>query len=87
MSKYIHNNGYDNACGQVERQINQFAMPMLQLLCLSGNILNLLIYRLPYFQGSTSVHFLRVKAYANLVFVESRILEVSFQSFIEMMLQ
>ncbi|KAK6109944.1 7 transmembrane receptor (rhodopsin family) protein [Brugia pahangi] len=51
-------------------------MPMLQLLCLSGNILNLLIYRLPYFQGSTSVHFLKVKAYANLVFVESRVLEV-----------
>uniref|UniRef100_A0A0R3S5N6 G_PROTEIN_RECEP_F1_2 domain-containing protein n=1 Tax=Elaeophora elaphi TaxID=1147741 RepID=A0A0R3S5N6_9BILA len=51
-------------------------MPMLQLLCLSGNILNLLIYRLPYFQGSTSVHFLKVKAYANLVFVESRIFEV-----------
>ncbi|EFO15349.1 hypothetical protein LOAG_13161 [Loa loa] len=49
---------------------------MLQLLCLSGNILNLLIYRLPYFRGSTSVHFLKVKAYANLVFVESRIFEV-----------
>ncbi|KAL3981737.1 7 transmembrane receptor (rhodopsin family) protein [Acanthocheilonema viteae] len=51
-------------------------MPLLQLLCLSGNILNLLIYRLPYFQGSTSVHFLKVKAYANLVFVEFRIFEV-----------
>ncbi|VIO86200.1 Uncharacterized protein BM_BM3355 [Brugia malayi] len=74
--QYIHNSGYDSACGRVERQINQFVMPMLQLLCLSGNILNLLIYRLPYFQGSTSVHFLKVKAYANLVFVESRVLEV-----------
>ncbi|VDP12563.1 unnamed protein product [Onchocerca flexuosa] len=50
LPHYIHNNGYDSACGQVERQINQFAMPILQLLCLSGNILNLLIYRLPYFQ-------------------------------------
>ncbi|OZC08153.1 hypothetical protein X798_04846 [Onchocerca flexuosa] len=76
LPHYIHNNGYDSACGQVERQINQFAMPILQLLCLSGNILNLLIYRLPYFQGSTSVHFLKVKAYANLVFVESRLFEV-----------
>lgn len=46
------------------------------MLCLFGNILNLLIYRLPYFQGSTSVHFLKAKAYANLIFVESRILEV-----------
>ncbi|MCP9266326.1 hypothetical protein DINM_021857 [Dirofilaria immitis] len=76
LPQYIHNSGYDSACGQVEKQINQFAMPMLQLLCLSGNILNLFIYRLPYFQGSTSVHFLKVKAYANLVFVESRLLEV-----------
>uniref|UniRef100_A0A915PN59 G-protein coupled receptors family 1 profile domain-containing protein n=1 Tax=Setaria digitata TaxID=48799 RepID=A0A915PN59_9BILA len=76
LPQYIHNSDYDSTCGQVERQINQFAMPMLQLLCLSGNILNLLIYRLPYFQGSTSVHFLKVKAYANLVFVESRVFEV-----------
>ncbi|VDK68674.1 unnamed protein product [Onchocerca ochengi] len=76
LPQYIHNSGYDSACGQVERQINQFAMPILQLLCLSGNILNLLIYRLPYFQGSTSVHFLKVKTYANLVFVESRVFEV-----------
>ncbi|VBB29372.1 unnamed protein product [Acanthocheilonema viteae] len=76
LPQYIHNSGYDNTCGKVERQINQFAMPLLQLLCLSGNILNLLIYRLPYFQGSTSVHFLKVKAYANLVFVEFRIFEV-----------
>nr|CRZ25815.1 Bm3355 [Brugia malayi] len=79
--QYIHNSGYDSACGRVERQINQFVMPMLQLLCLSGNILNLLIYRLPYFQGSTSVHFLKVKAYANLVFVESRVLENHNESF------
>ncbi|VDK47963.1 unnamed protein product [Anisakis simplex] len=42
-------------------------MPFLQLLCLSGNVLNLLIYRLPYFDGSSSVHFLRAKALANLV--------------------
>ncbi|VDN06188.1 unnamed protein product [Thelazia callipaeda] len=76
LPECIHNTGYDTVCGRVERRINQFAMPLLQLLCLLGNILNLLIYRLPYFQGSTSVHFLKVKAYANLVFVESRIFEV-----------
>ena len=46
------------------------------MLCLFGNALNLLIYRLPYFEGSSSVHFLRAKALANLVFVQSRMLEV-----------
>uniref|UniRef100_A0A914RZ95 Protein RFT1 homolog n=1 Tax=Parascaris equorum TaxID=6256 RepID=A0A914RZ95_PAREQ len=51
-------------------------MPLLQLLCLSGNVLNLLIYLLPYFDGSSSVHFLRAKAIANLVFVESRLFEL-----------
>ncbi|KHN79813.1 hypothetical protein Tcan_07570 [Toxocara canis] len=71
-----HNPEYSSDCGRFERNINQFAMPLLQLLCLSGNVLNLLIYRLPYFDGSSSVHFLRAKALANLVFVQSRLLEV-----------
>lgn len=75
---YVHNRGRETICGIIERQINQFVMPSILILCLIGNILNLLIYRLPYFQGSASVHFLKAKAYANLVFVESRLLEVTF---------
>lgn len=40
------------------------------------DVFTLLIYRLPYFEGSCSVNFLRVKAIANFIFVQSRILEV-----------
>lgn len=46
------------------------------MLCLFGNVINLLIYRLPYFHGSSAVYFLRAKAIANIIFVESRTFEV-----------
>lgn len=71
-----HNPELDSACGRVETTIAQYVLPILQLLCLFGNIINLLIYRLPYFDGSSSVHFLRAKALANLIFVQCRIFEV-----------
>lgn len=54
----------------------QYAVPPLMMLCFIGNMLNVLIYGLPYFEGSSSVHFLRAKAIANMVFMFSRILEV-----------
>uniref|UniRef100_A0AC34FBE7 G-protein coupled receptors family 1 profile domain-containing protein n=1 Tax=Panagrolaimus sp. ES5 TaxID=591445 RepID=A0AC34FBE7_9BILA len=71
-----HNPEFYSTCSGVEQFIAQYTLPILQLLCLFGNVLNLLIYRLPYFEGSSSVHFLRAKALANLVFVQSRTLEV-----------
>ena len=72
-----HTPYYYSDCGTFERAINQYAIPLLQLLCLAGNFSNLLIYRLPYFDGSASVHFLRAKAIANIIFVQSRIFEVT----------
>uniref|UniRef100_A0A7E4VLQ2 G_PROTEIN_RECEP_F1_2 domain-containing protein n=1 Tax=Panagrellus redivivus TaxID=6233 RepID=A0A7E4VLQ2_PANRE len=72
----LHNPDYYSSCGSVEHLISQYAIPILQLLCLFGNVINLLIYRLPYFDGSSSVHFLRAKALANLIFVQSRVFEV-----------
>ena len=71
-----HNPEFNSTCSNVEITIAQYALPILQLLCLFGNVLNLLIYRLPYFDGSSSVHFLRAKALANLIFVQCRIFEV-----------
>lgn len=53
-----------------------YVVPPLMLLCLLGNLLNLLIYSLSYFDGSSSVHFLRAKAIFNMIFVWSRLLEV-----------
>uniref|UniRef100_A0A183F716 G_PROTEIN_RECEP_F1_2 domain-containing protein n=1 Tax=Heligmosomoides polygyrus TaxID=6339 RepID=A0A183F716_HELPZ len=54
----------------------KYVVPPLMLLCLLGNLLNLLIYSLSYFDGSSSVHFLRAKAIFNMIFVWSRLLEV-----------
>uniref|UniRef100_A0A915DWU6 G-protein coupled receptors family 1 profile domain-containing protein n=1 Tax=Ditylenchus dipsaci TaxID=166011 RepID=A0A915DWU6_9BILA len=71
-----HSPEYFSECGQVERLIAQYALPVLQIFCLFGNVMNLLIYRLPYFHGSSAVYFLRAKALANLLFVESRSFEV-----------
>ncbi|KAI1724545.1 hypothetical protein Ddc_05787 [Ditylenchus destructor] len=72
----MHSSDFHSECGNVERQISSYAIPILQVLCLFGNVLNLLVYRLPYFHGSSAVYFLRAKAIANLIFVESRVLEV-----------
>lgn len=72
-----HAADFHSACSQVDHQIARYVLPVLQLLCLGGNAFNLLIYRLPYFDGSSSVNFLRVKAVANFIFVESRLLEVA----------
>jgi hypothetical protein len=59
----------------------RYLFPLLQLLSLAGNVFNLLVYRLPYFGGSSAVHFLRAKALANLLFVQSRLFEVSLKAF------
>lgn len=72
----MHGPEYHSECGYLARRINQFAIPFLLISCLAGNAINLFIYRLPYFKGTTSVHFLIAKAFANLIFVESRIFEV-----------
>ncbi|KAK0396611.1 hypothetical protein QR680_001784 [Steinernema hermaphroditum] len=71
-----HNLDYYSDCSKFDQSISRWIVPILQLLCFLGNVLNILIYRLPYFDGSSSVHFLRAKALANLVFVLSRIFEV-----------
>uniref|UniRef100_A0A1I7YP68 G_PROTEIN_RECEP_F1_2 domain-containing protein n=1 Tax=Steinernema glaseri TaxID=37863 RepID=A0A1I7YP68_9BILA len=71
-----HNLDYFTDCSKFEQSISRWIVPLLQLLCFLGNVLNILIYRLPYFDGSSSVHFLRAKALANLIFVLSRIFEV-----------
>ncbi|CAD5215756.1 unnamed protein product [Bursaphelenchus okinawaensis] len=71
-----HNEDYYKQCAEYDHQIARYVLPILQILCFFGNAFNLLIYRLPYFDGSSSVNFLRVKTIANFIFVESRILEV-----------
>jgi hypothetical protein len=63
-------------CTALELFCLRFLFPLLQLLSLAGNVFNLLVYRLPYFSGSSAVHFLRAKALANLLFVQSRLFEV-----------
>ncbi|CAJ0583314.1 unnamed protein product, partial [Mesorhabditis spiculigera] len=63
-------------CGAFEIGILKYAVPPLMILCLIGNFLNLMIYKLSYFDGSSSVHFLRAKALANTIFVLSRLFEV-----------
>ncbi|KAK6765740.1 hypothetical protein RB195_025570 [Necator americanus] len=67
---------YSSSCGSVEILLLKYIVPPLMLLCLLGNLLNLLIYSLSYFDGSSSVHFLRAKAIFNMIFVWSRLLEV-----------
>lgn len=67
---------YSSSCGSVEIMLLKYVVPPLMLLCLLGNLLNLLIYSLSYFDGSSSVHFLRAKAIFNMIFVWSRLLEV-----------
>ncbi|KAI6201210.1 G-PROTEIN-RECEP-F1-2 domain-containing protein [Aphelenchoides besseyi] len=71
-----HNSEYYSFCNSFNLVITKFLLPILLLLCLFGNGFNLIIYRLPYFEGSSSVNFLRAKAIANFIFVESRVLEV-----------
>ncbi|TMS36241.1 hypothetical protein L596_003453 [Steinernema carpocapsae] len=71
-----HNLDYYSDCSKFEHSISKWIVPFLMMLCFLGNVLNILIYRLPYFDGSSSVHFLRAKALANLIFVLSRIFEV-----------
>lgn len=71
-----HNAEYDTECSHFDHMISRYVLPWLLMLCLFGNVLNIMIYRLPYFDGSSSVHFLRVKALANLIFVQSRLFEI-----------
>jgi hypothetical protein len=71
-----HNSDYYTFCSSFDHLIAKFLLPILQLFCLFGNGFNLLIYRLPYFDGSSSVNFLRAKAIANFIFVQSRVFEV-----------
>ncbi|KAI6177028.1 G-PROTEIN-RECEP-F1-2 domain-containing protein [Aphelenchoides bicaudatus] len=69
-------------CTSIEHLINKFCLPIFILFSFS-NILTVLIYRLNYFDGlfngaqfSALLTFLRLKAIANFIFVQSRILEV-----------
>lgn len=72
----VHNRQhFHGPCTSMELFCLRFLFPLLQLLSLGGNVFNLLVYRLPYFGGSSAVHFLRAKALANLLFVQSRLLE------------
>ncbi|CAB3399110.1 unnamed protein product [Caenorhabditis bovis] len=73
---YRHIMNFTSGCDFVELTYLQYGVPPLMLLCFVGNMLNLLIYGLPYFDGSSSVHFLRAKAVFNIIFMFSRILEV-----------
>ncbi|GMT36939.1 hypothetical protein PFISCL1PPCAC_28236, partial [Pristionchus fissidentatus] len=71
-----HDDSYYMPCAATEISILRWIFPPLMLLCTAGNVLALLIYRMSYFDGSSSVHFLRAKALANLIFVNSRLFEV-----------
>uniref|UniRef100_A0A914VR53 G-protein coupled receptors family 1 profile domain-containing protein n=1 Tax=Plectus sambesii TaxID=2011161 RepID=A0A914VR53_9BILA len=71
-----HVGDFLSECGLVERRVLQLAVPFMLLMCIIGNVLNLLIYSLPYFAGSSAVHFLQGKALANLLFVTSRLMEI-----------
>ena len=73
----LHNpQHFHGSCTSLELFCLRFLFPLLQMLSFGGNLFNLLVYRLPYFRGSSAVHFLRAKALANLLFVQSRLLEV-----------
>lgn len=72
----VHVSDFLSECGLVERRVHQVAVPFMVLMCIIGNVLNLLIYSLPYFSGSSAVHFLQGKALANLLFVTSRLMEI-----------
>ncbi|EGT47016.1 hypothetical protein CAEBREN_04122 [Caenorhabditis brenneri] len=76
LPEYRHIMNFTSGCDWAELTYLRYAVPPLMVLCLVGNMLNILIYGLPYFEGSSSVHFLRAKAIANMVFMFSRILEV-----------
>ncbi|EFP11150.1 hypothetical protein GCK72_017912 [Caenorhabditis remanei] len=76
LPEYRHIMNFTSGCDWAELTYLQYAVPPLMTLCFFGNMLNVLIYGLPYFEGSSSVHFLRAKAIANMVFMFSRILEV-----------
>ncbi|KAI6241547.1 G-PROTEIN-RECEP-F1-2 domain-containing protein [Aphelenchoides fujianensis] len=63
-----HNPEHLSFCNSFNLIIARFLLPLLQLFNLFGNCFTLLIYRLSYFDGSSSVNFLRAKAVANLIF-------------------
>ncbi|CAD6184991.1 unnamed protein product [Caenorhabditis auriculariae] len=73
---FRHIMNFSAVCNVVEIMYLQYVVPPLMFLCLMGNVLNLLIYSLAYFDGSSSVHFLRAKAIFNMIFVFSRVFEV-----------
>ncbi|KAL3103088.1 hypothetical protein niasHS_002274 [Heterodera schachtii] len=76
-SPFAHNRDhFDGPCTALELWTLRFVFPLLQFLCLGGNLLNLLVYSFPYFGDNSSVHLLRAKAVANLFFVQCRLLEV-----------
>lgn len=76
-SPFTHNRDhFDGPCTALELWTLRFVFPLLQFLCLGGNLLNLLVYSFPYFGDNSSVHLLRAKAVANLFFVQCRLLEV-----------
>ncbi|CAI2353622.1 unnamed protein product [Caenorhabditis sp. 36 PRJEB53466] len=83
LPEYRHIMNFTSGCDLVELTYLQYAVPPLMMLCFMGNMLNVLIYGLPYFEGSSSVHFLRAKAIANMVFMFSRILEVLHASSVQ----
>uniref|UniRef100_A0A8R1DZ36 G_PROTEIN_RECEP_F1_2 domain-containing protein n=1 Tax=Caenorhabditis japonica TaxID=281687 RepID=A0A8R1DZ36_CAEJA len=80
LPEYRHIMNFTSGCDLVELTYLKYAVPPLMALCFMGNLLNVLIYGLPYFEGSSSVHFLRAKAIANMVFMFSRIFEVMHAS-------
>lgn len=75
--QYYTPDSYERSnCVQFEQSIYRLLMPPMMICCLVGNVLNLLIYRRAYFDGSSAVHFLQGKAIANLLFVYSRLFEM-----------
>ena len=55
---------YKTGCSMAEKRAFQSLFPVILLLCLFGNALNLRIYRLAYFKGANAIHFLKFKAVA-----------------------
>lgn len=49
----------DDACDGVQLLAYQTILPVLLLFCIVGSLVNVLIYNLPYFDGSTAVIFLK----------------------------
>ena len=64
-------------CQDLHWALFRAVFPLLLVLSIVGNSLNLLVYRLKCFKGSAAVHLLRLKAIANVAFVLSLSLEMA----------